>query len=70
VRHSDIRKLIEIIKDLARKSPEGEAAKSEIIGEGELVGIPAQKIEELLQSLRKQGSIYESGSGKWRLSKK
>jgi DNA replicative helicase MCM subunit Mcm2 (Cdc46/Mcm family) len=65
-----MQKLIEIIKDLARESPEGEAAKSEIIGEGELVGISTQKTEELLQSLRKQGSIYESRPGKWRLSKK
>jgi replicative DNA helicase Mcm len=70
VQQTNMQKLMGIIKDLVEKSPEGTALKSEIISEGELAGIPAQKTEELLQSLRKQGLIYEPRPEKYDLVRK
>jgi len=70
VQQTNMQKLMGIIKALAAKSPDGMAPRSEIIGEGELEGIPVQKIEELLLSLKREGLIYEPRPDKLDLVRK
>ncbi|MFA5771183.1 MAG: minichromosome maintenance protein MCM [Thermoplasmata archaeon] len=62
-----ISKIYDIIKDLCKKSKEsggeGVAPRNDIINAAEEAGMPRSKIEENLNRLLRDGSIYEPKSG-------
>jgi replicative DNA helicase Mcm len=66
--HERMRMLIDLIKRLCGQSPEGNADRSEIISEAEIMGLEASKVEGALNKLKRDGQIYEPMHGKFRIT--
>lgn len=66
--HERMRMLIDLIKQLCTKSPEGNADRSEIISEAEIMGLESSKVESALNKLKRDGQIYEPMHGKFRIT--
>ncbi len=63
-----MRSLIDIVKRLCMESPDGSAARNDIITEAELQGLESRKVEEALDRLKRNGQIYEPHHGKYRIA--
>jgi len=57
--HDRMRTIIDIIHRLCDESKEGSASRNDIIIEAETNGIPADKVKEALDRLKRNGQIYE-----------
>ncbi|MCW1293180.1 MAG: minichromosome maintenance protein MCM [Candidatus Parvarchaeota archaeon] len=55
--------ILEVKKIIKKLSDMGGASVSDIIKEGEKLNIPKEKIEEAIETLKKQGDIYEEKYG-------
>ena len=63
-----MRSIIDLIKRLCKESPDGSAARSDIISEAEISGIESSKVEGALDRLKRNGQIYEPMHGKYRVT--
>ncbi len=66
--HDRMRNLIDIIQRLSNESKDGNAARSDIIREGEIEGLESGKVEEALDRLKRNGQIYEPVHNKYRIT--
>ena len=66
--HERMRSIIDLIKRLCNESPDGSAARSDIISEAEISGIESSKVEGALDRLKRNGQIYEPMHGKYRVT--
>jgi replicative DNA helicase Mcm len=57
--HDRMRTIIDIIHRLSDESKEGSASRNDIIIESETNGIPADKVKDALDRLKRNGQIYE-----------
>ena len=57
--HDRMRTIIDLIHRLCDESKEGNASRNDIIIEAETNGIPADKVKEVLDRLKRNGQIYE-----------
>ena len=66
--HERMRSLIDLVSRLSTESSDGNAARSDIITEAEVMGIESRKVEEALDRLKRNGQIYEPMHGKYRVT--
>ncbi|MCK5458278.1 MAG: hypothetical protein KAI20_00175, partial [Thermoplasmatales archaeon] len=66
--HERMRSIIDLIKRLCNESPDGSAARGDIISEAEISGIESSKVEGALDRLKRNGQIYEPMHGKYRVT--
>ena len=66
--HERMRSIIDIVKRLGKESPDGNAARADILSEAEIQGIESSKVEEVLERLKRNGQIYEPAHGKFKIT--
>ena len=66
--HDRMRTIIDIIHKLCDESKEGNASRNDIIIEAETNGIPADKVKEALDRLKRNGQIYEPIHDKYKIT--
>ncbi len=66
--HDRMRTIIDIIHRLCEESKDGNAARNDIIIEAETNGIPAEKVREVLDRLKRNGQIYEPMHDKYKIT--
>ena len=66
--HDRMRLLMDIIQRLCDESKEGNAARGDIVREGEIEGLESGKVEEALDRLKRNGQIYEPAHGKYKIT--
>ena len=66
--HERMRSLIDIVKRLCNESTDGNAARSDILSEAEIMGLESSKVEEAIDRLKRNGQIYEPVHGKYRIT--
>ena len=66
--HDRMRILMDIIQRIGKESKDGNALRSDIIQEAEIEGLESVKVEEALDRLKRQGSIYEPIHGKYKIT--
>jgi DNA replicative helicase MCM subunit Mcm2 (Cdc46/Mcm family) len=63
-----MRTIIDIIHSLCGESKDGNASKNDIIVEAETNGLPADKVREALDRLKRNGQIYEPIHDKYKIT--
>jgi replicative DNA helicase Mcm len=66
--HDRMRTIIDIIHRLCEESKDGNAPRNDIIIEAETNGIPAEKVREVLDRLKRNGQIYEPMHDKYKIT--
>jgi replicative DNA helicase Mcm len=66
--HDRMRTLIDIVHRLCDESKDGNASRNDIIVEAETNGLPAEKVREALDRLKRNGQIYEPVHDKYRIT--
>jgi replicative DNA helicase Mcm len=66
--HDRMRNIMDIVQRLSSESKDGNAARSDIVREGEIVGLESSKVEEALDRLKRNGQIYEPVHGKYKIT--
>ncbi len=66
--HDRMRNVIDIVQRLSSESKDGNAARGDIIREGEINGLESGKIEEALDRLKRNGQIYEPVHNKYKIT--
>jgi len=66
--HDRMRTIIDIVSRLSSESKEGNAARGDIVREGEIEGLESSKVEDALDRLKRNGQIYEPVHGKYRIT--
>lgn len=66
--HERMRTIIDIVKRLGKESPDGNAARADILSEAEIQGIESSKVEEVLERLKRNGQIYEPAHAKFKVT--
>ena len=60
--------ILDIIERLCTESSDDSAAHGDIINEAEIQGIESKKVEETIDVHNRNGKIYETPTGKYRIS--
>ena len=66
--HDRMRTIMDIIHRICDESKDGNASRNDIIVESETNGIPADKVREVLDRLKRNGQIYEPMHDKYRIT--
>ena len=66
--HDRMRTIIDIIHRLCDETKDGNASRNDIIIEAETNGIPAEKVKEVLDRLKRNGQIYEPIHDKYKIT--
>ena len=66
--HDRMRNIMDIVQRLSTESKDGNAARTDIVREGEIVGLESSKVEEALDRLKRNGQIYEPVHGKYKIT--
>jgi replicative DNA helicase Mcm len=66
--HERMRSVIDIIKKISDESKDDNAPRNEILIEAEANGMDANKVEEILDRMKRNGQIYEPVHGKYRVT--
>ncbi len=66
--HDRMRNIMDIVSRLSSESKDGNAARTDIVREGEIVGLESGKVEEALDRLKRNGQIYEPVHGKYKIT--
>ena len=66
--HDRMRTLMDIIQRLCDESKDGNAVRNDIIIEAETNGLPADKVKEALDRLKRNGQIYEPMHNRYKIT--
>ncbi len=66
--HDRMRNIMDIVQRLSSESKDGNAARSDIVREGEILGLESGKVEEALDRLKRNGQIYEPVHNKYKIT--
>jgi replicative DNA helicase Mcm len=66
--HDRMRTLMDIIQRLCDESKDGNAVRNDIIIEAETNGLPADKVKEALDRLKRNGQIYEPVHNRYKIT--
>jgi hypothetical protein len=66
--HERMEIILDVIERLCTESFDDSAVYGDIINEAEIQGVESKKVEETIDRLNRNGKIYETSPGKYRIS--